>query len=164
MLIFIVVTAGIVTFLLAGFPGSPSHQSRALLEAQTEARNLKTYATNVRDAMAAGTVSANLVTECYLKVVISSAVFNDAKKVPGIAQYAKDQFSDQNLNIVQAFGVMVGTIGVVISEIQSTYPVDVNGWLLERKFTSDGFSTRTFTPAQTVNLRNKLTDLIATID
>lgn len=159
-----VFVGGLIGVVLAGFPGSPSPQSRALLDAQTQARSLKTYVTNARDAMAAGSVSANLVTECYLKVVVSSAVFNSAKQVPGITQYAKDQFNDQNLNVVQTFNVMLGTIGVVISEIQSTYPVDGNGWLLERKFSVDGFNTRSFTPAQTVNLRSKLTDLIATID
>lgn len=151
-------------FCWAGFPGAASPQSRALLESQTEARNIKAYAKSVRDAMEAGPVSANLVTELYLRVVQSSATFNAVKSVPGIAQYAKDQFDNQNLNIVSEYNSMVAAIADVISSIKSGFPVDASGYLLERKFDDNGFNTRSFTSTQTSTMRTKLDALIQSIE
>lgn len=79
---------------------------------------------------------------------------DNIKAIPGIGQYAKDQELDQSYDVVSAFNTVIATISAVMSNIRSTFPVDGNGYLLEKKFNAQGtYDFRQFTATQTATLR-----------
>jgi hypothetical protein len=81
--------------------------------------------------------------------------------VPGVLQYAKDQYDDQAYNIGAEFTAMLGAIDAVIAEIHTSFPVDNSGGELKEKvLNADGSITmRTFTAAQLANVRTLLQTL-----
>lgn len=137
--------------------------AKAFSAVQAEALNLKNYATAQSAAMAAGSVSANGVREVYQKCVTAKAQFATAAALPGMQQYAKDQFNDQTYDVGAAFTAMQNAIQAVIDWITANYPVDATGYLLTEKFGAGGFAVRSFTPAQTAGLQTVLNNLAATI-
>jgi hypothetical protein len=84
-----------------------------------------------------------------------------ASAVPGVLQYAKDQYDDQNYNIGTEFTAMLSAIDAVIAEVHSAFPVDnTGGEVKERVLNADGSITlRTFTSAQLANVRTLLQTL-----
>lgn len=145
------------------FPSTADPLSRALLDVQNTARQLKTYAQSVKDATAAGPVSANLVIEFYLTLVAAKAKFAAAAAVTGLAQYAKDQFNNQALDIVAEFNAMVAAVNSCGTWINSNVPKDGSGYLLKDKLTASGVDVRTFSSAATAGLRTQIDSLLATI-
>jgi len=145
------------------FPSTADPLSRALLDVQNTARQLKTYAQSVKDATAAGTVSANLVIEFYLALVAAKAKFSAAASVSGLGQYAKDQFANQALDIVAEFTAMSNAVDACGTWINGNVPKDGSGYLLKDKLTASGVDVRTFSSAATAGLRTQIDLLLATI-
>jgi hypothetical protein len=84
-----------------------------------------------------------------------------AGAVPGVLQYAKDQYDDQDYNIGTEFTAMLAAIDAVIADIHTSFPVDNSGGeVKERVLNADGSITmRTFTAAQLANVRTLLQTL-----
>lgn len=137
--------------------------AKAFSAVQAEASNLKNYATAAASAMAAGNVSANSVRDLYQRCCTDKAMFTAAAALPGMQQYAKDQFSDQTYDVGAAFTAMQSAIQAVIDWISANYPKDANGFLLTEQFSASGFTVRSFTPAQTAGLQTVLTSLANSI-
>lgn len=148
----------------AAFPANQDQQARGLSNAQATAKNLKTHATNLRAQMAAGNIEADQIVDLYRYLIQTKDRLNAVAAIPGIAQYAKDQFNNQSLDIVAEFNAMVTEIQDTIDLIVSIFPKDGNGYLLKDKLIATGIDNRDFTPAQTATLRTQLDALIATIE
>lgn len=85
-------------------------------------------------------------------------------QVPGIVQYAKDQYADQNYNAATEFTAMLNAIDAVISGIHSAFPVGAGGEVRERVLNADGSITmRTFTSGQLAGLVTLLQTLDSSI-
>jgi hypothetical protein len=146
------------------FPSTADPLSRALLDVQTEARSLKQYVTDVRAQCAAGPVSANLIVELYLRLVQANTRFTAAAAVTGLGQYAKDQFSNQALDVVAEFTAMSTAVVACGTWIINNMPKDAGGYLLKDQLTPAGVSVRSFTSAETAGLRTQLDALLATVN
>jgi len=146
------------------FPSTADPLSRALLDVQNTARQLETYAQSLKDASSAGPISANQIIDFYLSLVTAKARFAAAAAVPGLAQYAKDQFNNPGLNIAAEFTAMTNAVDACGTWINGNVPKDGSGYLLKDKLTAGGVDVRTFSSAATVGLRTQIDSLIATIN
>ena len=68
----------------------------------------------------------------------------------------QDQLDDTGLDIVAEYTARLAAIDDARDEITTNCPKDASGYLLERQFSSTGFTQRIFTPAQTVGLKTAL--------
>lgn len=139
------------------------HLADALQSARSTARALKTYVQGVRNASAAGPISGNVIVEVYLRLVADKARFDAIAAVPGIAQYARDQYDDPGYDIVAEFTAMTSAITSVGTWINGNFPKDGAGYLLKDQLTASGVDVRTFTTAALNVFRTQLDSLIATI-
>jgi hypothetical protein len=83
---------------------------------------------------------------------------NSAKAVPGIAQYARDQFDDQSYDVVAEFNTVIAALTSCDTWLKNNIPSDavsiVDGALVGN----------IYTPAQTAVLKNRVETAITTID
>jgi hypothetical protein len=88
-----------------------------------------------------------------------------ARDVPGVGQYARDQYADQTYDVAAEFTAMLAAIDAVITEIHASFPVDnTGGEVKERVLNADGSITmRTFTAAQLATLVTRLQTLDAAV-
>jgi hypothetical protein len=148
------------------FPATVDPLGRALLDVQTTARQLKTAAQGLKDASLAGNVSANAIISFYERLVAAKAKFTAGAAVPGIVQYARDQFDDQNLNVGAEFTAMnnaVESCRVWIAANLPTSTAPAAGYILKDQLTASGVTVRQFTTAQLAAFRTELDALVATI-
>ncbi len=90
--------------------------------------------------------------------------FQAISSINGLSAYAQAQENDPGYNIVTEFTTMRNAITAVVDSIVSTFPKDAGGFLLEKRFNSDGtVNYNQFTGVQLTSLRNLLTTAIATI-
>lgn len=147
------------------FKASTDTLQEALQTARREAGRLKRFAQDVSQLVGSQPVSANQVLQIMFEFRNSKDVFDKVRQVPGIAEYAKQQFMDTGYDIVSEFISMNKALNDVISWIMNNFPKDSNGYLLKDKFDPQGsISVRVFTPAQLAPLKSLVDALIATID
>lgn len=147
------------------FPASQLLLAEGLRSAQRTALQIKAYAVKTNALMSAGPVSANVVLTVMSNMKDAIIEWNAIRQLPGIGQYAKDQFNDQALDVVAEFTTMREAAIDVRDWVINTFPVSDPGGFLERvMLESDGsITTRTFSVLLTEPLRTKLDALILTV-
>lgn len=131
--------------------------------AKSYAAELKRLCQDTKAATLAGPISANVIRQLFDKLLSVDDAFDTVAAIPGLAAYAKAQEGDVNYDVAAAFTAMTDAIDNVISWIITTIPTS-GGFVLLEEWTVDGVDVRTFSTAQTANLRTQLDALIATID
>jgi hypothetical protein len=145
------------------FPAS-STQADALDTIRKTAVRLKSHALSAKDALAAGNRSANDI--IGLMVMFQEAVrtWDGVSSTPGLVAYAREQFDDPALDIAAEFTAMRNAALAVTAWVQNNFPKDASGYLLKEQFDDEiGLAVRSFTPAQTLGLRNTIDAFTATI-
>lgn len=146
------------------FPSAQLLLSEGLRDSQHIAIQLKVYAIKTNTVMAAGSVSANVVLNVMSNMKDAIIKWNTVRQLPGMAQYAKDQFNNQNIDIVAEFTTMREAAIEVRDWVIATFPKSAGGFIERVTLESDGsITTRSFTPIVTAPLRTRLDVLIATI-
>lgn len=132
--------------------------------AKRVAVQLKSQAQYRSTAFASGATSAEILSMVdQLRTL--RAKLDAAKAVPGIAAYAQAQENDGTYDVATEFTAMIAAIDAVITEVVTTFPKDVNGWMLINSINADGtLAPRAFTGAQLANIRSLLDSLAAAID
>lgn len=139
--------------------------SRVLEDIDRDMIALKAFCQRHKDRMAAGNVPATaILDDLYIHLKRSHAALTTAASVPGLADFARAQKNDEELDVVAEFQAVLTTVAAVASWITTNFPKDGNGYLLARTLGDDGPVDRQFTPAQTATLRTALDALIATIE
>lgn len=148
------------------FPASANLQSEGLRTALNTARRLKSLCQSRITQMAAGDVSAEVVTGLRDDMINADAVFGDVAGISGIVEYAQSQFDDDQLDIAAEFTAMRTAVQAVRSNIESTFFADGDGYLLAWKFnpSGSGLTVRNFTSVQTSTLRTLLAAVVSAID
>lgn len=102
------------------------------------------------------------IQDIYLTLKGANAQFDTLKTTPGLAQYARDQEGDQNLDITAAFTAMQSAIADALAWIAANVPSSVT---VKPAAEWDGgvMISNTFTPSQTGGLRTELEAVIAEI-
>ena len=88
------------------FPASQQTLEDALSSVRHAAIKLKAQAQNLRDASAVGATGRTSYTGLQKHITQTIARWDEASTVPGLAQYAKDQYDDQTLDIVAEYTAM----------------------------------------------------------
>lgn len=104
--------------------------------------------------------NADVVVSTYRDMMRWKADLTAIRLVPGIAQYAKDQEDDQSYDVAAEFTSMLDSITALTDSIESIYPKDGTGYLLDRKL--DG-SFREFTVNQLSSLITPMNTVINNI-
>jgi len=144
--------------------GSVEQLSSALNEARALARKVKLESQSLRDQSAAGDVGARGIVLYMDDLQRANDRFEVLRQVPGIVQYARDQYDNQSIDIGAEFLSMQGAIVNTIGWINTNIPKDVSDWLLVESIVANRLTSRMLTSAQTAALRTELDALIATID
>lgn len=137
--------------------------SLVLEDIDRRAVSVKTYATQVRTEAAAGNIPSSRILDLFINLRQERGLLATAAATPGIAQFARDQKNNQSLDVVAEFNAMLAAIDGTTTWINTNFPKDGGGFLLERTLGVNSPIDRTFTPAQTAGLRTQLDSLIATI-
>ncbi len=138
--------------------------AKGYLRGQNEAIRLKSFATQTRNALIAGPVSANAVIQIMSNVKSSIEVFDVVSALPGMASYARDQEDDQSYNVVSEFNTMRSEAVATRDWVITNFPKSAGNFIEKDTLETDGAITvRQFTPAQTTGLQIALADLIAAI-
>ena len=133
--------------------------SKGYDKAKLEALSIKGYAQDVQNLLLAN-IDSSVIINIVSVLSQKKAKLETYKNITGILQYSKDQEEDQTYDIAAEYTALVARIDDVINWVKASYPADTNGYLLVRKWTLDGTSTREFTPAQTASLSPVLQLLI----
>lgn len=130
------------------------------------ASRVKGTAAKVRAASAAGPITAAEIWSLDSLLQSARAQFAAAASTPGIAAYAQAQVNDPALNVAAEFTAMVNAIDATRVWVNANFPVDANGYVLDRtrNFGTADFTQRTFSSASLATYRTVLDALIATID
>lgn len=125
---------------------------------QDTCTQLRKYCQDVRDLMAAGSVSGNLAVALHERLVRDRATLIAVRDTSGIGNYAKAQEDDPAYDVAAEFNA-------VIAAVESTRDwlinnVNTSSWVT---FSTSGVAVKTFTSAQTAGARTQLDALIATI-
>ena len=137
---------------------------KAYQKAQNESIRVKAFATQANAALAAGNVSANAVIQIMTNLKSTIEVWDSVSSLSGIAQFAKDQESDQAYDVVAEFTAMRAEAVAARDWVITNFPTSAGGFIEKDTLQVDGSITvRTFTPAQTAGLQTALADLIAAI-
>jgi len=136
---------------------------KAYQKAQNESIRVKQFATQARNALIAGNVSANAVIQIMSNLKSSIEVWDTVSALSGIAQFARDQEDDQTYNVVAEFSSMRTEAVAARDWVINNFP-ESGGFIQKDTLEVDGAITvRVFTPAQTVGLQTALADLVAAI-
>lgn len=137
--------------------------SEAFFDAKAIARGVKQTAQG-SIAQFAGTTSRDQVLALVVNLREWRARLAAAAAVPGVGQFAKDQYANQAYDVVAQFAAMLAAVDAVIAQITGSFPKAVSGEVLERVLNADGSITMgTFTAAQLATLVTLLQTLDAAI-
>lgn len=88
----------------------------------------------------------------------------DLAAVPGVEQYARDEFDNQTYDIGAQFSAMSAQMVATARWIAANFPKDPNGYLLAQIIDVNGATTdRVLSPSDLAGLRAILDALVATI-
>lgn len=151
------------------FPSSGSSReslSTALARLRATAHGVKQSAQDLRNASAAGNIVARRIVQVMEELTAANERFKTLKTVPGLAEYAKEQFADQGLDIMAEFGAMQSAVVACVTWIQTNMPKDSvsKRWIHVEELVDGKRVDRLLDPASMAGLRTVLDALIATID
>ena len=153
------------------FPSSTGTIQSDLSDAWTSARQasgqIKTRATSVRAACAAGNVGSSLILDFITFLFSNRTTLAASAATPGIAAYAQTAINNPALVVATEFNNMMAAIDACIAWVLANFPKDVNGFLLAVTFQGDSSGRvvdRQFTPTDTAGFRTVLDTLIASIN
>ena len=139
--------------------------AKAYSKAQSESIRVKTFATQARNSLLAGSVSANAVIQIMNNLKSSIEVWDTVSSLSGIVQYARDQEDDQGYDVVVEFTAMRVEAVAANDWVKDNFPLSAGGFLEKDTIETDwSITVRQFTPAQTVGLQVILLDLINAIN
>lgn len=131
--------------------------TKALQEAQQLWTGIKSWAANRKATMAAGNVTADYVLDVHRHAVDVDGRLATYATVPGIVQYAKDQYDNQAYDIAADFTALRSAIQAVRDEVETAIPKDTpTPYLLTHQFTANVLTPRTFSSANTATLQTLL--------
>jgi hypothetical protein len=142
------------------YPASTRTLAAWVADVDQKASLLKSTAQQQKSLAAAGQLNTDHVRRFYDLLKSVHVFFTTASGVAGIAQYAKDEKGNQSLDPVAEFQAMQAEIADTITIINGFSANLIYTWPANNTTPS---SPTTFTAGATVNYRNQLDALIATI-
>ena len=147
------------------FPASQFIPAEQLPLARIAANKLKARLQEINATSLAGPLPRHRLIALLGGLDRAISIFNTASATPGIAQYARDQFNDQSLDIVAEYAVLVTEVGALRDWVFSNFPKDAgSGAWLTASFPNTGVSVElNFTTGQLAGYRFRADLVIAAI-
>ena len=151
------------------YPASTKTLQTWVQEIDHQCTLLKGVAQQQKAASQAGTLDVASIVRFFDLLVQSNNFFTQVAGVSGIANYAKTEKGDDNLNPVTEFQAMQAEVVDTLTWIRTNLPSDTFGgktYALGYELPANNTSPSvilTFTPAQSATYRTQLDALIATI-
>lgn len=146
------------------FPTNSTRRSlaSALDRAQSQADSIKRIAQNNKDRMAAGTITSSGLISLLDNMIGAKAILLEASALPGMDTFANAQLGR---TIGAEFTTMMNAIDAAGAWIVTNFPKGTGGYLQAETWGVGGARVeRTFSTAETANLRTLLDAVIAAID
>lgn len=141
----------------------------ALERAQQQAASIKAIATNNRDRMARGAITAGGIISLADNLrgtaaqMVEGFDVENPDEIRRLVDWAEAQLG--TTGVEASFRAMLGAIRVAVGAALAVLPHDENGWLLISSLGADGnLVERSFTTEETADLRAALDAVIAAID
>ena len=137
--------------------------ANALSGVMSIARGVKVRTQGLRDVSAAGPIPARDIATYMDTLTRASEGLDTLKVVPGLAQYAKDQYTDPGYDIAAEFLAMQNAVATTVGWVTVNLPAS-GQWLLLEEIVDGRLVDRTLSPLQTAPLRVELEALLVTIE
>lgn len=111
------------------FPATQRSLALALSDARSIAVRVKDVTQTIRDIAASGPVVRERLINHMRALSQAVAQWDQIAAVPGIAQYARDQFDDQTLDIAAEFAAMRAEAVSLRDWIFANFPKQGSAWL-----------------------------------
>ncbi len=145
------------------FPASQQLLVEGLLQARSRASSIKLVVSRQRTAAQAGPLSRETLIAVMSKLTDAIDLWASVRELPGIAQYAKDQFDDPALDIAAEFTAMEAAAIDLRDWIFTDFPTASGAWLVHSYNNKGESIDLTFTVSQLAEFVIKSNTLIATI-
>ena len=147
------------------FPASQTKVKKALDDISSTALRIKGIVQSVRDESNAGDTPRMRFVACQRQVQIALDIWATAVAVPGLPQYAKDQYDDQTLDIVAEYNAMKAAAEAVRDWVFNNMPTDAgSGAALLEVYDQGGNPTNIMTTTgQSAGFRTAADTFLATI-
>lgn len=137
---------------------------QGLARAKALAVRTRDYCQSRSTQFAAGGVNSDNVLATFHDLRRARDELDQVKAIPGIADYAKAQENDAGYDVAAEFAALVTAVEAVMTEIQTSFPVDANGYLLEKQWAPDGtYTFRQFSAAQLATAKTLLDAVVAQV-
>lgn len=133
-----------------------------LREIDDTARNLRSYALERYIRCTTSTQTSTVILDTFTILRQIRQRLNTLAGHPGLAQYARDQKNDQELDVVTEFTAMLAAIDAATGWIATNFPAS-GGYLQAKTLGADGPVDRTFTVASLSGLATVLQNIVNTI-
>lgn len=129
--------------------------NEALEGALRQSEGIQASAQQIADFATAQNISSNAFTGFYADAIPYLQLMFDARAVPGIVDFARDQFGDPTKDYNSWSVALTDATQAYVTALFNDYPTasaTAGDWLQERKLTATGIDTRVFTPAESATL------------
>lgn len=133
----------------------------ALETIQQKAKTVRDTAVTIKTQIDAGPVPSDVVINLMRHMRIAHDVMSAAKAMPGLNEYAKNEFNDPLLDYVAEVNTALSAMLACYTWVNTNFPKDASGYLLKDKIVNGVIENRIFTQAQTAGLSTALATLIA---
>jgi len=147
------------------FPASQQRLASALDQIAIGANRIKHAAQSIRDDSSSGPITRMRAVSLQRQLWDTINRWDQAASVPGLAQYAQDQYANSGLDIASEYSAMRAAAVALRDWIHANMPTDSeSGAVLLQSLNADGsLSELTFSTSETAGLRTNADALIATI-
>lgn len=145
------------------FPASQLTLEDARYNIKHASLKLKPVVVDLRDKSAAGSTGATSYTGLQKLITQTIDRWDEAAAVPGLAQYAKDQYGDQTLNLVAEYTAMKAAAVSLRLWIFDNIPKAGNSPLLYDLNLEGTLTELMFSSADTAEFRTEADAFMATI-
>ena len=133
----------------------------ALETIQAKAKTVRDTATTVKAQIDAGPIASDIIINLMRHMRTAHDVMSAAKVMPGLNEYAKNEFNDPLINYVAEIDAALSAMLACYAWVNTNFPKDAGGYLLKDKIVNGVIENRIFTQAQTAGLSTALGTLIA---
>lgn len=141
------------------WPASQIALAKQFNDLNVEALHVRKITSTFQGQMAAGNISANALLTYYTRLTGLATVLANAQALFPMGDYARAQFDQNLLEVDDEFTSLQATLAALTAAIELAIPA-TGGWLDIIQFSAGSVSWRSFTPAETADLRAAMQGLI----
>lgn len=133
----------------------------ALETIQAKGKGVRDTAAIIKAQIDAGPIASEIVINLMRHMRTAYDIISAAKVTPGLNAYAQNEFDDPAYDYVAEVNAVLAAMLTTYQWVNTSFPKDVNGYLLKDKLVDGVVVNRVFAQQDTVGLSTALATLIA---